>query len=94
MEKVDTLIVGGGMAYTFFAALGHTVGTSLLEADKIDLAKEMMEKAKAKGKVVTPNGMVLSCEFSGDPNKATGVGYVSHWSTCPCADQFRRKKSC
>ena len=49
MDKVDTLIVGGGMAYTFFAALGHTVGTSLLEADKIDLAKEMMEKAKAKG---------------------------------------------
>lgn len=51
------------------------------------------EKAKAKGKVVTPNGEALSCEFSGELNKATGVGYVSHWSTCPCADQFRRKKS-
>lgn len=49
------------------------------------------EKAKAKGKVVTPNGEVLSCEFSGDPNKATGLGYVSHWSTCPKAGQFRRK---
>ncbi len=49
MEKVDTLIVGGGMAYTFFAAQGHTVGTSICEEDKIDMAKEMMETAKAKG---------------------------------------------
>ncbi len=49
METVDTLIVGGGMAYTFFAAQGHSVGTSLCETDKIDLAKEMMETAKAKG---------------------------------------------
>lgn len=49
MEKVDTLIVGGGMAYTFFAAQGHTVGTSICEEDKIDLAKEMMAKAKEKG---------------------------------------------
>ena len=49
METVDTLIVGGGMAYTFFAAQGHTVGTSICEEDKIDLAKEMMETAKAKG---------------------------------------------
>ena len=49
METVDTLIVGGGMAYTFFAAQGHSVGTSICEEDKIDLAKEMMETAKAKG---------------------------------------------
>ncbi|MGN0447113.1 MAG: phosphoglycerate kinase [Acutalibacteraceae bacterium] len=49
METVDTLIVGGGMAYTFFAANGHSVGTSICEEDKIDLAKEMMEIAKAKG---------------------------------------------
>ena len=49
IEKVDTLIVGGGMAYTFFKALGHTVGTSLCEDDKVELAKEMMDKAEAKG---------------------------------------------
>jgi len=49
LEKVDTLIIGGGMAYTFFAANGHTVGTSLCEIDKIDLAREMMAKAEAKG---------------------------------------------
>lgn len=47
-------------------------------------------KEKAKGKVVTPNGEVLSCEFSGDPQKATGVGFVPHWSTCPRAGEFRK----
>ena len=49
METVDTLIVGGGMAYTFFAAQGHSVGTSICETDKIELAKEMMAAAKEKG---------------------------------------------
>ncbi len=49
MDKVDTLIVGGGMAYTFYASKGYCVGTSLCEEDKIDLAREMLETAKAKG---------------------------------------------
>ena len=49
IEKVDTLIIGGGMAYTFIKALGHSIGNSLCEADKLDLAREMMDKAKAKG---------------------------------------------
>ena len=49
LEKCDTLIIGGGMAYTFFAAKGYSVGTSICETDKIELAKEMMEKAAAKG---------------------------------------------
>ena len=49
LEKADTLIIGGGMAYTFIKATGHDVGTSLLEADKVDFAKEMLEKAAAKG---------------------------------------------
>ena len=49
IDKCDTLVVGGGMAYTFFKSLGHTVGTSLCENDKVELAKEMMDKAKAKG---------------------------------------------
>ena len=49
LEKVDTLIIGGGMAYTFFKAAGHAVGTSLCEEDKIDLANEMVAKAEAKG---------------------------------------------
>lgn len=49
IDKVDTLIVGGGMAYTFFKALGNTIGTSICEDDKIDLALELMAKARAKG---------------------------------------------
>ena len=49
LEKVDTLIIGGGMAYTFFKAQGHDVGTSLCEEDKVDLANEMVAKAEAKG---------------------------------------------
>ena len=49
IEKVDTLIIGGGMAYTFFKAMGYNVGTSLCEDDKVELAKEMMDKAEAKG---------------------------------------------
>ncbi|MBE6606027.1 MAG: phosphoglycerate kinase [Ruminococcaceae bacterium] len=48
IEKVDTLIIGGGMAYTFFRALGNTTGTSLCEEDKLDLALELLSKARAK----------------------------------------------
>lgn len=67
MEKVDTLIVGGGMAYTFFAAQGHTVGTSICETDKIDLAKEMMETAKAKGvKFLIPVDNRVGLEYKAD----------------------------
>ncbi len=49
IDKVDTLIIGGGMAYTFMRALGNTIGTSLCEEDKLDLAIELMKKARAKG---------------------------------------------
>lgn len=49
LEKVDTLIVGGGMAYTFFKAQGHSIGTSICEEDKLELAKETLQKAKDKG---------------------------------------------
>ncbi|MBB6716499.1 phosphoglycerate kinase [Clostridium gasigenes] len=49
LDKVDTLIIGGGMAYTFLKAQGYEIGTSLVEADRVDYAMEMIEKAKAKG---------------------------------------------
>jgi phosphoglycerate kinase len=49
IDKVDTLIIGGGMAYTFFKAQGMEIGTSICEADKLDLANELLAKAKAKG---------------------------------------------
>lgn len=47
-------------------------------------------RKNAKGKVVTPNGEVRSCLFEGDPNTATGIGYVSHFSTCPQVAKFKR----
>ena len=50
------------------------------------------EKPGGSEKIVTPNGEVISCELSGDQNKATGIGYIPHWSTCPSADQHRKKK--
>ena len=49
LEKADTIIIGGGMAYTFIKAMGHEVGTSLLEADKVDYARDMMQKALDRG---------------------------------------------
>ncbi len=67
IEKVDTLIVGGGMAYTFFVALDHTIGSSLLEADKVELAKEMMEHAKAKGvNFLIPVDNIVGREYKED----------------------------
>nr|WP_053956688.1 phosphoglycerate kinase [Inediibacterium massiliense] len=67
LEKVDTLIVGGGMAYTFLKAKGYEIGNSLLEEDKIDLAKELMEKAKDKNvKFLLPVDVVVAEEFKED----------------------------
>ena len=70
IEKVDTLIIGGGMAYTFFKALGYNVGTSLCEDDKVELAKEMMAKAESKGvKFLIPVDNKLGKEY--DENTET-----------------------
>ena len=64
LEKVDTLIIGGGMAYTFLAAKGYSIGTSLLDEEKIDYCKEMMAKAEAKGvKLLLPIDTVISASF-------------------------------
>jgi len=64
LEKVDTLIIGGGMAYTFLAAKGYNVGTSLLDAEKIDYCKEMMAKAAQKGvKLLLPVDTVIVKAF-------------------------------
>ncbi len=78
LDKVDTLIIGGGMAYTFLKALGCEVGKSLLEADYLDYAKEMMEKAEAKGvKLLIPVDNVVAQEFSNDaPHKTAKRGCI------------------
>ena len=67
LDKVDTLMVGGGMAYTFLKAQGLEVGQSILEADKIDLAKELMEKARARGvRFMLPSDVVVADRFAED----------------------------
>lgn len=72
LEKVDTLIIGGGMAYTFMKAQGEEVGDSLLEADYIDYAKEMMEKAKAKNvNLLIPVDTVVAKAFDNNAEYKT-----------------------
>ena len=70
IDKVDTLIIGGGMSYTFSKAQGGTVGNSLLEADYCQYALDMIEKAKAKGvKLLLPVDTVIADDFSNGANK-------------------------
>ncbi len=67
IDKVDTLIIGGGMSYTFFKAQGFNIGTSICEEDKLDLAKSLLEKAKAKGiELLLPIDNKVAKEFSND----------------------------
>ena len=72
LEKADTLMIGGGMAYTFFKAQGYEVGNSLCEPDKCDLALSLMEKAKAKGvKLLLPIDTKIGKEFKPDTESKT-----------------------
>ena len=70
LEKVDNLIIGGGMAYTFAKAQGGEIGTSLLEEDRMALCLELLEKAKAKGvNILLPLDTVIADDFNNDANK-------------------------
>ena len=72
LDKVDNLIIGGGMTYTFTKAQGGSIGKSLLEADKMPLALELIEKAKAKGvNLIMPLDNVCGDKFSNDANRMT-----------------------
>ena len=72
LEKVDTLMIGGAMAYTFFKSMGYNVGDSICELDKLDLAKELMEKAKSKGvKFMLPIDTKIGKEFDKNTESKT-----------------------
>ena len=72
LDKVDTLIIGGGMAYTFMNALGYSIGTSICENDKVELAKDTMAKAKEKGvKFLIPVDNVVGTEYKPDTEYKT-----------------------
>ena len=72
LDKVDNLIIGGGMSYTFAVAKGGAVGNSLLEADKVDLCKDLLKKAEDKGvKLILPLDTVIADDFNNDANRKT-----------------------
>ena len=74
LDKVDNLIIGGGMTYTFTKALGGKIGNSLLEADKQGLALEILAKAKAKGvNIIMPLDNICGDKFSNDANRITAA---------------------
>ena len=72
LDKVDNLIIGGGMSYTFAKAQGGTIGDSLLEEDKMPLALELLEKAKQKNvNLILPDDAVTSTDFANDAEQST-----------------------
>ncbi|WP_424963579.1 phosphoglycerate kinase [Ekhidna sp.] len=77
LDKVDHLIIGGGMSYTFFKAMGGQIGNSLVEEDKLDLAKELIQKAKEKGvDLQLPKDSIVADDFSNDANTQTSDNYA------------------
>jgi phosphoglycerate kinase len=67
LDKVDTLLIGGGMSYTFFKAMGYEIGKSILEADKVELAGKILKKAETKGvKLLLPVDTTVAAEFSNE----------------------------
>lgn len=81
LEKVDVLIIGGGMAYTFKKAEGEGIGNSLLEADRVDYALDMIKKAEEKGvKLLLPVDHVVAKEFSNDTEFKTVDNIEDGWS--------------
>ncbi|MBS2970552.1 phosphoglycerate kinase [Metabacillus sp. KIGAM252] len=92
LDKVDNLIIGGGLAYTFIKALGHGVGKSLLEEDKVDLAKSFMEKAKANGvNFYMPVDIVVGDDFSKDANtQVVAIDNIPEdWEGLDCGPKSR-----
>ncbi|WP_430488894.1 phosphoglycerate kinase [Rossellomorea marisflavi] len=92
LDKVDNLIIGGGLAYTFVKANGYEIGQSLLEEDKIDLAKQFMQKAKDKGvNFLMPVDVVVGDDFSNDANtQEVGIDSIpSDWEAMDIGPKTR-----
>ncbi|MCG3419747.1 phosphoglycerate kinase [Oceanobacillus jordanicus] len=96
LDKVDNLIVGGGLAYTFIKAQGYEIGKSLLEEDKLDLAKEFMQKAKDNGvNFVLPVDVVVADDFSEEANtKIVDIEEIpADWEALDIGPKTREKYS-
>lgn len=96
LEKVDHLIIGGGLAYTFIKAQGHEIGKSLLEEDKIDLAKQFMDKAEEKGvRLLLPTDAIVADQFAEDANvKIVPIDEIpSDWEALDIGPKTREQYS-
>src|SRR5699024_6249052 len=94
LGKVDHLIVGGGLAYTFIKAQGYEIGKSLLEEDKLDLAKEFMQKAKDKGvDFVLSKDVIIADDFSESSETKTvpNDSIPTDWETLYIGGKTREK---
>jgi phosphoglycerate kinase len=94
IDKVDHLIIGGGLAYTFVKAQGHEIGKSLLEEDKIDLAKEYMKKAEEKGvQFHMPDDVIVADDFSDSANtKEVAIDSIpADWEALDIGTKTREK---
>ncbi|KAJ9140504.1 hypothetical protein P3X46_031145 [Hevea brasiliensis] len=81
LGKVDILILGGGMMFTFYKAQGYSVGSSLVEEDKLDLATSLVEKAKAKGvSLLLPTDVVIADKFAADANSKMSLTWQQRFS--------------
>ena len=98
LDKVDTLIIGGGMAYTFLKAKGYQIGDSICEYDKLDLAKSLMKKAEEKGvNLMLPIGSIVGKEFKNDteykyvPSDAMPEGWMGMDIGSLTVEQFSKE---
>ncbi len=98
MKKVDTILIGGGMAYTFAKVMGHEIGTSLFETEKADMAKDIIERAKtSQAKILFPTDSVIAKEFKNDaehkivPMDAIPSGWMGVDIGTATIDAYRRQ---
>lgn len=80
LEKVDVLLLGGAMIFTFYKAQGYSVGSSLVEEDRLDLTTSLIEKAKAKGvSLLLPTDVVIADKFAADANSKVQALHWGFW---------------
>lgn len=81
LDKCDSILLGGGMIFTFYRALGMSTGASMVEEDFVDMARELMDKAEAKGvKFLLPEDVVVADKFAADAATKM-VSHVFFWKT-------------
>jgi phosphoglycerate kinase len=92
LEKCDILLLGGGMIFTFYKAQGHSIGSSLVEDDKLELATSLLRKAKEKGvSLMLPFDLVVADKFAPDASSQVGYIFISSIVITACMTLKRKK---